>query len=87
MFPKVQGSSEENHLPNFRKSDFIDDVMGRWLRHMSIFVTIASRQMQIMPSQNRRARPFYKPPANLHHTLHAVPHLHSNVFIRYSPTI
>jgi len=57
-----------------------DDVTGQ------IFVTIASRQKQIMTSQNRRARPFYKPPPNLQHTLHAVPHLHSKVFIRCSPT-
>jgi len=40
-----------------------------------------------MTSQNRWARPFYKPAANLQHTLHAVPHLYSKLFIRCSPTI
>jgi len=39
------------------------DVMGRWWCHMSIFVTIASRQKEI--SQNRQAQSFYKPPAHL----------------------
>jgi len=29
----------------------------------------------------------YKTPANLQHTLHGVPHFHSEVFIRCSPTI
>jgi len=75
----VHGSSEEKHLPDFRESDVIDDVIVRWWRHMPIFVTIASRQKQIMTSQNRLTRPFCKPPANLQHTLHAVVHLHSNV--------
>jgi len=48
-------------------------------KRANLATLIASRQKQIMTSQNRLTRPFCKPPANLQHTLHAVVHLHSNV--------
>jgi len=70
------GSSEENHLPTTLPTTYHtsekwrhwwrhSNVLCSWWRHMPIFVTMASRQKQIMTSQNRRARPFYKPPASL----------------------